>query len=138
MDGKILIVDDEQVILDILKRRFERLGFEVLIAASGSQAIEIIKTNQLNLVICDIKMPNGVTGMGVLTTLKRHQPQTPFVATSGQLFTNPAVQEIIHSGAALFVKKPFTSLAEVTGQIISLLNPTHKHLNRQPAAAAVA
>lgn len=71
----ILVVDDEQVILDILKRRFERMGFVVITAASGTLGIELIKTTPLDLVVCDVKMPNGVTGMSVLSAVKRYQPQ---------------------------------------------------------------
>jgi CheY-like chemotaxis protein len=117
----ILVVDDEKVILDILKRRFERIGFEVQTAHNGSQGIEMLKNTTFDLVICDIKMPNGVTGIGVLNALKRYQPQTHFVATSGHLFTNAALQEIIQSGASLFIKKPFTSLNDIAVQIASLI-----------------
>jgi DNA-binding NtrC family response regulator len=135
MKKTILIVDDEEVILDILKRRFERLGLHVLTAANGSQGIEIIKSRDLALVICDIKMPNGVTGMSVLNALKRHQPGTHFVATSGHLFTNSSVQEIIENGASLFVKKPFDSLNDMAVQIIVLLNVAKEESNHQTTAA---
>lgn len=134
MKKHILIVDDEQIILDILTRRLERLGFQVLTATAGSQGIEIVKNIGLDLVICDIKLPNGMSGMEVLCALKQHQPLTPFVATSGLHSTSSAVQEIIQNGAALFLKKPFSSLNEVADQISRLLNVSTPS-NRQPTTA---
>lgn len=117
---KILIIDDEKVIVDILKRRFQRMGFVVTTAHDGLEGINAIKNEPIDLVVCDIKMPRGVSGVDVLYATKKFKPNARFVAISGHLVSNKSVDEIMKGGATLFVKKPFSSLSEVTQQIARL------------------
>lgn len=118
---KILIIDDEKVIVDILKRRFERMGFEVEIAFDGITGIDALKNNHIDVIVCDIKMPKGVSGIDVLNAAKKYNPDARFVAISGHLVSDESVQGIMRGGASLFVKKPFPSLTEVTQKIASLV-----------------
>jgi CheY-like chemotaxis protein len=53
----ILIGDDDQVILDILKEMIQREGYRVFLASNGKEAVETIKVNPIDLAILDIKMP---------------------------------------------------------------------------------
>lgn len=118
---KVLIVDDEEVILDILRRRFERLGFAVLTALDGLKAIDILKNKSLDLVISDLKMPNGFTETDVLKFSKQHNPAAPVVVISGLLLTQTAIDELLEKGAAMFIKKPFSSLTKITQKIADLV-----------------
>ena len=118
---KILIIDDEETIVDILKRRFERLGFTVFSEYDGATAIEVLKKEMVDLVLCDVKMPNGISGSDVLKAAQTHNPTCQFVAMSGHLNSHESVESIMKDGAAVFIKKPFPSLTEVTQQIASLV-----------------
>ncbi len=118
---KILIIDDEEIIVDILKRRFNRIGWHVLTAYDGQTGISIIKNESLDAIICDIKMPSNTNGTDVLEIAHKFCPQTPFVAISGYIMSDENVVKIMDRGARLFLKKPFSSLKDVTSQISALV-----------------
>lgn len=71
MSSKILVVDDEQNIVDILKSNLEREGYEVLVAFDGEQAVEMCKTKSPDLVLLDCMMP-GMDGFDVCKTIRRN------------------------------------------------------------------
>lgn len=119
---KILIIDDEEMIVDILRRRFERMGFEVSTARDGDEGIEVIENQNLDVILCDIKMPHGASGSEVLRVSKDRNPRTRFVAMSGQLMSDASVKKLMSDGADLFVKKPFPSLQETAETIIRLVD----------------
>lgn len=118
---KILIVDDEKIIVDILTRRFNRMGFSVSTALDGVEAAQKIKNEEIDLVICDVLLPNGISGEKVLAEAKRQRPNSRFVAISGNVMSDKSVQKLMDSGADLFIKKPFPSLGEATQQMAALL-----------------
>jgi len=118
---KILIIDDEETIVEILKRRFERLGFMVYSEYDGAPAIEVLKKEMIDLVVCDVKMPNGISGSDVLKASQTYNPGTQFVAMSGHLNSHESVESIMKEGASVFIKKPFPCLTEVTRQIANLV-----------------
>jgi|GEM_PF-2696745 len=120
---RVLLIDDEEIIVDILRRRFERLGFAVLTAYDGSSAIDLIQQEKIDLVVCDVKMPNGTDGEDVLKAKQKYNPSSHFVAISGHVMTDESVQLLMNNGASLFVKKPFPSLADVTQQMAMLVTP---------------
>ncbi|MBC77817.1 MAG: hypothetical protein CME64_17560 [Halobacteriovoraceae bacterium] len=59
MSGKILIVDDETSIADLMKDAFDFEGFEAHSLYSGNQAISFLKENPIDLIISDVRMPDG-------------------------------------------------------------------------------
>ena len=118
---KILIIDDETTIVYILKRRFERIGFSVYTAFDGLEGIDTIRNEKIDIIVCDIKMPKGITGVDVLHAAKKYNPSAPFVAISGHLSSDESVQGIMKEGASLFIKKPFPSLGETAQQIADLV-----------------
>lgn len=63
MSLKILLVDDEQMVLDITKRKLAEEGFLVLTASNGEQAIEVLEDGLVDLILLDVEMPrmNGYT-----------------------------------------------------------------------------
>lgn len=119
---KVLVVDDEKMITDILKRRFERIGFDVFSADSGENAIRLLEQNPFDLVICDVIIPETKTVEDVFRVFHFNNPNSKFVAMSGNLSTEQSVQSIMDAGASLFIKKPFTSLNSLTSEIIKILN----------------
>lgn len=118
---KILIIDDEKAIVDILKRRFERMNFLVITAYDGLKGIETLRREKVDIVVCDIKMPKGISGVEVLKAAKKYNPSVQFVAISGHLISDKLIQSIMKGGASLFIKKPFISLGKVTKQIADLV-----------------
>jgi DNA-binding NtrC family response regulator len=101
---KILIIDDEPDILELLVEEFKFHGYEVLSAACGNDAIEILKTERCEVIVSDYKMPNG-NGMAVLTFAKTLSWKPIFFFISGQPETS--VEECISAGARQFFSKPF-------------------------------
>jgi DNA-binding response OmpR family regulator len=75
---KILVVDDEKNILKLYKAELEDEGYEVVMANSGKEAIELFKTENPDLVTLDIMMPD-IDGIQVLRQLKQERPQVPVI-----------------------------------------------------------
>jgi len=69
---KVLLVDDEQDIVDLLKYNLEREGYHVLTALNGKDAIKLAKANRPDLIVLDIMMP-GMDGVEVCTLLRQQQ-----------------------------------------------------------------
>lgn len=80
---KILVVDDEKEIVNVLEEFLTKTGYEVLIALSGSKAIEIINSDlAFDLIIVDLKMPE-VNGFEVIKRLKETNRNIPVIVLSG-------------------------------------------------------
>jgi two-component system, chemotaxis family, chemotaxis protein CheY len=108
----ILIVDDSTAIRKILIRvlRQTQLAIgQVLYAQDGLEALEMVRTNPLNLVLCDINMPN-MDGLSFLAELKssdrwRDLPVVMFTTEGGE----QKVARAIQLGSAAYIRKPFTA-----------------------------
>lgn len=103
---QILVVDDEQVIRESLKRILERAGYQVAVSGSGYNAMELVQKQDIDLVLTDLKMP-GMEGLEVLKSIKVLQPDVPVVIITGYATVETAV-EAIKSGAYDYLSKPFT------------------------------
>jgi DNA-binding response OmpR family regulator len=75
---KILVVDDEKNILKLYKAELEDEGYEVVIANSGMEAIDLFHSENPDLITLDIMMP-GMDGIQVLRQLKQEKPQIPVI-----------------------------------------------------------
>jgi DNA-binding NtrC family response regulator len=101
---KILIVDDERAIRSTLREILEYEKYEVLDIDNGADALEIIKKEHIDLVLCDIKMSN-MDGIEVLTDALKIKPDLPFIMISGHGTIETAV-EASKKGAYDFISKP--------------------------------
>ena len=128
----VLIVDDEQVIRDFFARVLT--DYRVLTAASGEEAIEIVRKERPDLVLLDIKMP-GIGGMETLRRIKDIDNTIEVVMLSayGTLKTN---MEAARLGAHDSMSKPF-DLGEIKAVIQSALTTNTETGERKPAAAPV-
>jgi len=79
---KILIVDDEKIILKAYSRELERMGYEVYRAMNGQEAIEIAQREKPDIVFTDLIMP-GMNGVEVCKKIKEMHPETEVVLVSG-------------------------------------------------------
>ncbi|RKY32053.1 MAG: hypothetical protein DRP68_04225 [Candidatus Omnitrophota bacterium] len=82
--AKILVIDDEYQILDILERFLVKMGFQVITALGGEEGIKAIDSQDVDLIILDMKMPK-VTGIDVLKELRKKEKRMPVLILSGSL-----------------------------------------------------
>jgi DNA-binding response OmpR family regulator len=119
--GKILVVDDEAVIRDMEAQILERLGHEVLQAGTGEEALRTAREHLPDLILLDIMMPPGLTGMQVCNELradKRTRDIRVIVVTG--LDARQALEESIIAGADDFLAKPINPL-ELIVRVRSML-----------------
>ena len=125
---ELLIVDDEEEILNMLRRNFELEDYEVTVTPNPFQAVELMKERLFNLVLLDIKMP-GMSGVDLLQELKRINPLANIVMMTG--YSNMAyVVDCIGAGAVDYFVKPFNDL----DLIIKALGQARDRVNRWRAA----
>jgi two-component system chemotaxis response regulator CheY len=111
MKGTILVVDDSAMMRKIVLRTLKMAEVEfdqVLEAGDGVEALALLRANTVNLIMCDINMPN-MTGLELLNHIKQEKlaPGVPvvMVTTEG---SEPQVKEAILAGAKGYIRKPFT------------------------------
>ncbi len=103
--GRVLVVDDDQTILDVLMELLTSRGHEVVTAVDGQEAIELLRTDRFDLIITDIVMPRK-TGIDVLNKARDIDPRYPVILITG----NPSeetTEKLIRVGAYEFIAKPF-------------------------------
>ena len=92
MEKKILLVDDEPVILETYSALLSEKGFSVVTASSGREALETFSHNSFDLVITDLAMPDG-DGFKLLEEIKEISPHTPVIVFTGKIYR--AVKEFV-------------------------------------------
>ncbi len=131
----ILVVDDLPANRDLMVRRLERSGFNVIAAASGPEALEVVGRGNIDLVLLDIMMP-GMTGIDVLRTIRmsRSSAALPVVMVTAKTDSEDVV-EALSLGANDYVTKPVdypVALARIQGHL-----RTTKALRVEAAPAAI-
>lgn len=107
--ARILTIDDEQIVREILSAYLEDSGFEVTQARDGRTGVEMIRDEQPDLVLCDLRMP-GMDGLQVLATVTREFPELPILVVSGMGGMSDAIQAL-KLGAWDYVTKPIEDMA---------------------------
>lgn len=111
---RVLCVDDEPVILQILHRLLEVQGFEPVTCSNPIDAVATFADGAFDVVITDIHMP-GMDGLSLMRALRQRQPELPVVVVTGHGTVDTAIQAL-REGATGMLVKPFTGdelLAEV-------------------------
>jgi two-component system C4-dicarboxylate transport response regulator DctD len=111
---RVLCVDDESVILQILRRLLEVQGFEPVTCGDPLLALTVFDEGSFDVVITDIHMP-GMDGLAMMRSLRARQPELPVVVVTGHGTVDTAIQAL-REGATGMLVKPFTGeelLAEV-------------------------
>lgn len=103
---KALVIDDEQIVLDSVRKILEEEDYEVDVSLSGRQGLDRALQRQYDIVLTDIRMPE-IGGMRVLRDIKRARPAVPVVIITGYATVKSAVQAM-KLGAADYLEKPFT------------------------------
>jgi DNA-binding NtrC family response regulator len=104
--AKILVVDDEEIVLKSCRKILEGGGHQVFCALSGQEAFDLLEKEPLDIVITDMKMP-GIDGMGVLERVKEKHPDILVIMITGYSTVQSAVQAM-RLGAFDYIPKPFT------------------------------
>ena len=117
----VLLVDDEDIIIDVGQGIMEKLGYKVLIAKSGKEAIETYKKNQKNIdmVILDMIMPE-LDGGDTYDRLKEINPNIKALLSSGYSINGQAA-EILERGCDGFIQKPF-NIEKLSKKIRAILD----------------
>jgi DNA-binding NtrC family response regulator len=102
---RILVVDDEAVIREGLRRILDSNRFVVETCVSGRSAIEALHERDFDLIVTDLKMP-GMSGIEVLKAVRTLQPDTPVIMITGYATIETAV-EAMKNGALDYLAKPF-------------------------------
>ena len=100
----ILVVDDDFDIREVLCDRLSSVGYAVLTAQNGAQALELVKGSQLHGMLLDMRMP-GMDGLAVLDTVHRDQPQLPIIVVTASV-AKDKLAYLICAGAIDYVTKP--------------------------------
>lgn len=103
---RILVVDDERSVIDSLRLILTEAGFEVLTAENVAQANASISSNTLDLVITDLRLPDG-NGIDVLTHAKFEAPDTEVILMTAHGSIDITI-EAIKRGAYYYIEKPYT------------------------------
>ncbi len=101
---KIMLVDDEERFLSTTKKLIERKGHDVETATSGSEALEKLVTQNIHVVILDVKMP-GMDGIETLKAIKRRFPLVEVIMLTGHATVESAVDGL-KAGATDYLMKP--------------------------------
>jgi two-component system, NtrC family, response regulator HydG len=103
-ENKILVIDDEEEILEVLSLILTKEGYEVLTSSYGDSAFDIIRNNEISLVLCDLNLGEE-SGLSILKSMKIIKPDIQFIMITGFGSIDTAV-EAMREGAFDFIEKP--------------------------------
>ena len=109
--GTILVIEDEEPVMEISRAILEKLGYRVLEARTGQEAIDVVKTfdGHIDLALLDILLPD-MSGNDIYPLIMEARPDLKVIVFSGYSIDGPA-REILNAGAENFIQKPLTIAA---------------------------
>jgi len=103
LHARVLVVDDEEPIRDIMRRALRREGYRVTCAASGGDALECMQRETPDVVLLDLKLP-GMSGPDVLKQIRMSYGDLPVIIVTGHPDGELMVQAMVHSPLLLLHK----------------------------------
>jgi DNA-binding response OmpR family regulator len=103
---RVLVVDDEPIVLKSCRLVLEAEGWEMIPASSVTEALSILESITPELLLVDVKMPVH-DGMYLMRKVREKRPGIPIIVMSGYA-TSETIKEAEGLGAAIFLPKPFT------------------------------
>ena len=122
-DFRMLVVDDEPELLEILSEYFELKDFNVFTAGSGNKALEFLNKEKVDFVLSDIRMPDG-DGIHLVKSLREIDEKEPVIYLySGQIDKNSLStdENLLMMGVQKLIKKPFAT-EEIEREIVTFFN----------------
>jgi YesN/AraC family two-component response regulator len=126
--GKILVLDDEQIVLDSVSRVLEGENYEVRTARGGEQAMEILKEGRTDALITDLKMP-GMSGLEAMEALAEIDPDLSMIMLTAYPTIDTAVKAM-KMGAVDYLRKPFTP-DQLTALVDKVMDDRKKRFERR-------
>lgn len=107
-NGTILVIEDEEAVIDVSRAMLEHLGFNILEARTGSEALDVARSynGPIDLALLDIGLPD-MDGRKLYPLIKEARPDMKAIVSSGYAIEGPA-QEILMAGAEGWIQKPYT------------------------------
>jgi DNA-binding response OmpR family regulator len=104
--NRILVMEDDKTISAALEMILTEAGYDVDVAGTGENALELFDQKPFDLIIADLKLP-GISGMEVIKQVKEKNPKVEVIVITG-VGTQPIAEEALELGAHDFLPKPFT------------------------------
>jgi DNA-binding NtrC family response regulator len=124
---RVLFVDDEVSLQEVMRQEIPRLGHEVTVCPNGRTALEVMKKSTFDAAILDLRMPD-MTGIEVLEHLKHVSPDTEAVMMTGYASKETAI-EALRLGAFDYITKP-CKITEIEGIFLRIIEKRRlKHKN---------
>lgn len=116
---RVLVVDDDAKMRELLLDTLSVLGYQTLGAKDGEEALSLLEDEKIDLVVTDIKMPK-ISGVALLQEIKEKNPELPVVLITGYNSIYP-MEQMINKGANGFISKPFR-IGRIEELIVKILN----------------
>lgn len=119
MKKKILLIDDEAEIRELLSQVLKREGYQVAMAANGAEARRQVQTDAPDLIISDLQMED-TDGLALISGFKEAMPDLPIILLTGVIFDPETVAETINKKGLVYIVKT-ASLQQIRGEVKRLL-----------------
>ncbi|WP_457888471.1 two-component system response regulator RssB [Pseudomonas aeruginosa] len=129
VSATLLIIDDDEVVRESLAAYLEDSNFKVLQALNGLQGLQIFESEQPDLVICDLRMPQ-INGLELIRRIRQTASETPIIVLSGAGVMSDAV-EALRLGAADYLIKPLEDLAVLEHSVRRALDRAYLRVENQ-------
>ncbi len=110
--ARLLLIDDEPHLLEVLAEWFRAAGYDVRTAADGIEALQYLRTRGTDVIVTDLKMP-GLNGLQLLAVLKDLDPAIVVIFLTGQGTMDDAIQALREGRAFDFLIKPLRNLHQL-------------------------
>lgn len=122
MRKKILVIDDEEILIKTFARLLDKLNYDVLVASRHEDAVAMAEEEDFDLVLCDIRMPgkNGVETVHVIRAAQKQngKPESPVIFLTG--FADPKLESAAQVlNPVAYIYKPFD-----TEKLVQVVNET--------------
>ena len=134
MGDKVLVVDDEWTIRDVLSQFLTEKGYEVILASHGEEAIELAEKENPDVILLDVRMP-GIDGIETCRRLKEEDKTRSVPVIMITAFQDREIEAYLE-GADDFVVKPF-NMVEISYRIESMLRIRHLSNELERAVAYI-
>ncbi|WP_283787310.1 response regulator [Bermanella sp. WJH001] len=116
VSGRVLVIDDEAIVRESIVAYLEDSGFDVIEAENGYEGVACFNSQQPDIVLCDLRMPN-MDGLTVLKQINKTHPNTPFIVVSGAGVMADVVQAL-RLGASDYLIKPILDMEVLEHSIV--------------------
>lgn len=119
---KVLLVDDEEMVLSAMEVVLKRAGYNVIACKSAQEALKTIETHTFDVILSDLLMPD-IDGVAFIETLRTKGVETPVIALTGgiRIGQQNLSEEAVNAGAMLSLRKP-VNRSQVDEAIASALS----------------